>query len=274
MEFQESYLSQRIILAIIILGGFDWISLLLSRYISDYLALDAFTGFALRFGIRGVLFLGIVPFILKIPNGQRTFTEYLSDIRITNYKPATKLVLVTIISVCLLLGGLAIAAIFYGNFTLNLGLIFIEESPFVLIAINAGLWEEIMWRGIVLTLFLKRYSVQMSIAINSVLFALAHLINFFASPDVLMMLGQLIFVLIATPFLAIIFIKTESLLPGILIHYSIDAFGILFFGSMIQPGPNLIIGGIYMLAGWFLGNILAFGFLRMYLKDTEELRGE
>ncbi|MFX1559894.1 MAG: CPBP family intramembrane glutamic endopeptidase [Promethearchaeota archaeon] len=274
MESQESFLSQRIILAFIILMAFDWSSLILSGEISNYLALDGFTGFALRFGIRGVLFLGIAPFILKVPNGQRSFTQYLADIKISIFRPVGRNLIVTIASIVLLLGGLFIAAILYGNFVLDPSIIFLGESPYVLIAINAGLWEEIMWRGIVLTLFLKRYSVRMSIAINSVLFALAHLINFFVRPDILMMLGQLIFVLIATPFLATIFIKTESLLPGILIHYSIDAFGVLFYASMIQPGPNLIIGGIYMLTGWFIGNILAFGFLRVYLKDTESLEGE
>ena len=149
-----------------------------------------------------------------------------------------------------------------------------EESPFVLIAINAGLWEEIMWRGIVLTLFLKKYSVRISIAINTALFALSHLINLFAGQNILIMIGQLIFVLIATPFLAMIFIKTQSLLPGILIHYSVDAFGILFYASMLQPGPNLIVGGIYMLAGWFLGNILAFGFLMSYLRNGKSIEGE
>ena len=224
-----------------------------------------------RFGVRAILFLGIVPLILRVPNGQRTITEYLEDIRITNYRPAARLLIVTITSTILLLGGLAIAGILYGNFSLDFGLIASNESPMILIAINAGLWEEIMWRGIVLTLLLKRYSVRISITINTVLFALAHLINLLAGQDILLMIGQLIFVLIATPFIAYIFTKTKSLLPGILIHYSVDAFGPLFYFPMIQIGPNLIIGGIFMLVGWFVGNILAFGFLRIYLKDKESI---
>ena len=274
METQESFLSQRIILAIIIMAVLDWSSLIISKVICDFLALDLVTGFPIRFGIRAILFLGIVPFILKIPNGLRSFTEYLEDIRITNYKPAGRIVIVTVGSTILLLVGLALAGILYGNFFLDFSIIVSNESPMILIAINAGLWEEIMWRGIVLTLLLKRYSVRISIAINTVLFALAHLINLLAGRDILLMIGQLIFVLIATPFLAYVFIKTESLLPAILIHYSIDAFGPLFYYPMIQIGPDIIIGGIYMLVGWFIGNILAFGFLRIYLKDKESIVGE
>ena len=274
METRESFLSQRILLAFIIMEVLNWSSLIISNDICDFLALDLVAGFPIRFGIRAILFLGIVPFILKIPNGQRSFTEYLEDIRITNYKPAERILIVTIGSIFFLLGGLAIAGILYGNFSLDFSIIVSNESPLVLIAINAGLWEEIMWRGIVLTLFLKRYSVRTSIAINTVLFTFSHLINLLSRPDLLLMLGQLIFVLIATPFLAVIFIRTKSLIPGILIHYSVDAFGMLFYASMLQPGPNLIIGGIFMLVGWFVGNILAFGFLRIYLKDKESIVGE
>ena len=274
MEEQESYLSQRIILAFIVLEVLNWSFLLLGGFVTDFLVLDSISGFVFSFSIRAILFFGIAPFILKIPNGQRSLREYLDDIKITRYRPVGQILIVSIASILLLLGGLFVAGIFYGNFVLDLSIIFMEESPFVLIAINAGLWEEIMWRGIVLTLFLKKYSVRISIAINTVLFALSHLINLFAGQNILIMIGQLIFVLIATPFLAMISIKTQSLLPGILIHYSVDAFGILFYASMLQPGPNLIVGGIYMLAGWFLGNILAFGFLMSYLRNGKSIEGE
>ncbi|MFW9844435.1 MAG: CPBP family intramembrane glutamic endopeptidase [Candidatus Thorarchaeota archaeon] len=274
MEAEESFLSQRIIFAFIILEVLNWSFLLLGSYVNDLLALDVLTGFTFRFGIRAVQCLGIVPFILKVPNGKRSLGEYLADIKITNYKPTARLLIITIVSTCLLLAGLAVAGIAYGNFVLDTSIIFNEEAPLVLLAINAGLWEEITWRGIVLTLFLKRYSIRTSITINTILFALSHLINLFAGRDILIMIGQLIFVLIATPFLAYVFIKTESLLPSILIHYSIDAFGMLFYASMLQPGPNLIIGGIFMLVGWFVGNILAFGFLRIYLKDENSSIGE
>ncbi len=270
MEIEESFLSQRIVLAFIILEALNWSSLLLGTYVNDFLALDTVTDFTFRFGIKAVLFLGIVPFILKIPNGKRSLGEYLTDIKITNYKPTVRLLIITIISICLLLAGLLIAGIVYGNFILDPSIIFNEEAPFVLIAINAGLWEEVMWRGIVLTLFLKRYSSRTSITINTILFAISHLINLFAGRDILIMIGQLIFVLIATPFIAYVFIKTESLLPSILIHYSIDAFGPLFYASMLQPGPNLIIGGVYMLGGWLTGNVLAFIFLMYWIRRTND----
>ncbi|MHA2083195.1 MAG: CPBP family intramembrane glutamic endopeptidase [Candidatus Thorarchaeota archaeon] len=257
MTTQESFLSQKPIIAIIILEAFHWISLFGSSGLVESLGADMVSGFLLRFSIRAVLFLCIAPFVLKIPNGQRTFREYLNDIGLIKYRHARRNAILAVVSTMLLL-------------VFDLSVIHPDNSPVLLISINAGLWEEIMWRGIAITLLLKRFSVRTAIAIDTIFFTLAHLINLFAGRDLLSMLGQLIFVLIATPFLAYIFIRTESLIPGILIHYAIDAFSPLFMYSMIQPGPNLILGGIFMLTGWLVGNILAFIFLMTFFKYQSE----
>ncbi|MFX1369516.1 MAG: CPBP family intramembrane glutamic endopeptidase [Promethearchaeota archaeon] len=271
METEESFLSRRIWVAFIILE-LIWLALGFAvRYISGFLALDTLLDFALKFVLIGMFLLLFVPFILMIPRGKRTFRQYLDDIRLTQYRPVGRNLIIIIVSTLLLLSGLILTGFLYGNFTLDFTFLLPENSPILFVAINAGIWEEIMWRGIILTLFLKNYSVRTSISVNTVLFALAHLANLFVGQDLLVMLGQLIFVLIATPFIAYVFVKTESLLPGILIHFSIDALGSIFMASMIQPGPNLIIGGIYMLVGWFIGNILAFGFLVTYLKNDDKL---
>ena len=233
------------------------------------IALDAISGFIIRFFTRAFLLLFIVPLVLKIPNGQRSFSEYLEDIKLTQYRPLVRNLIIAVVSTFLLLTGLSLAGVLYGNFTLDLALLLPENSPLLLVAVNAGIWEEIMWRGIILTLFLRRFSVRTSIALNTVLFALSHLSNLLVGQDMLVMLGQLIFVLIATPFIAYVFIRTKSLLPGILIHFSVDALGPIFMNSMIQPGPSLIVGGIYMLVGWLFGNVLAFGFIHFFMKTRD-----
>ncbi|MHA2425588.1 MAG: CPBP family intramembrane glutamic endopeptidase [Candidatus Thorarchaeota archaeon] len=275
MSSEESFLSQRIWIAFIILES-CWITLgFLIRYTSDILATDWFLDFVLRFLFRGILLLLVVPLLLKIPNGERSYTEFLGDIKLTRYKPFVRNLIITVVSTLLLLSGLFLTGMLYGNYTVDLGFLLLPENAvYVFGAINAGVWEEIMWRGIILTLFLKRYSVRTSITLNTVLFALSHLQNLLVGRPLVEMLGQLIFVLIATPFIAYVFIKTESLIPGIIIHYAIDTLGHIFMISMIQPGPNLIIGGIYMLVGWFIGNILAFAFLKVYVKEESQSIGD
>ncbi len=274
MNSEESFLSQRIFVAFLVLEAFNWSILLLGTYISDLLLLDAITGFVFRFVIRGAFFLIFVPLVLRVPYGKRTYSEYLEDIKLTKFRPLGRNIVITISMLVILMGSLLLAAVLYGNFILDFSIIFSENSPFILLAVNAGVWEEIMWRGIFLTLLLRKYSVRTSIAINTVLFALSHLINLIAGQEIIVMIGQLIFVLISTPLIAYVFIKTERLWTVIIFHYSVDAFSPLFMYSMIQPGPNLIIGGIYMLVGWFIGNALAFGFLKFYLKEDSIILGD
>ncbi|MFX0094887.1 MAG: CPBP family intramembrane glutamic endopeptidase [Candidatus Hodarchaeota archaeon] len=113
-----------------------------------------------------------------------------------------------------------------------------------------------------LTLLLKKYNEKAAIIINTVLFALAHLVNLFVSSGLdlttalTLMAGQLLFVAIGTPLLALLFVKSKSLIPGIVVHYTNDAF-YPFLVSYMQPGPDLVRAGLYMLTGWLVGNIVA-----------------
>ncbi|MHA2163775.1 MAG: hypothetical protein ACXABF_15270 [Candidatus Thorarchaeota archaeon] len=160
MTTQESFLSQKPIIAIIILEAFHWISLFGSSGLVESLGADMVSGFLLRFSIRAVLFLCIAPFVLKIPNGQRTFREYLNDIGLIKYRHARRNAILAVVSTMLLLAGLLLAALAYGNFVFDLSVIHPDNSPVLLISINAGLWEEIMWRGIAITLLLcNRYNI-------------------------------------------------------------------------------------------------------------------
>ncbi|MHA2359596.1 MAG: CPBP family intramembrane glutamic endopeptidase [Candidatus Thorarchaeota archaeon] len=274
MEIKESFFSRRLVLTILVLEALNLVIGLGSRFLIDAFGIDTFMGFLFRFTVNAVFLLILVPFVMMVPKGKRTFDEYIQDIGLRRFRPLSKNIVITVATTVILLGGLLLAALLYGDFVFDPGVIHPANSPIILLSINAGFWEEIMWRGIILTMLLKRFDIRPAIAIDTVLFTVAHLSNLLVGQNAIVMLGQLIFVLIATPILAYIFIKTESLWPGILIHFSIDAFGLIFYQSMIQIGPNILIGGIYMLMGWFVGNILAFVFLRIFLKDEKSLVGE
>lgn len=226
-------------------------------------------GFFFRFAVQMTIWILIVPFILHLPNGDSDIWPYFDSIGLTKVKPFRRNVIITVVGIILTMGGMALGTMVFGDWVFDLSHILPPKSDMLLTAINPGLWEEIIWRGIVLTLLLKKYSLRTSIAINTVLFALAHLINLLGGQPPIVMLGQLIFVLIATPFIALVFVKTESLIPGIIIHYSIDAFQGLFMYLLIQAGPDLIIRGLFMLAGWFAGNVLAITFLLRVTKKQD-----
>lgn len=269
MEIEESFLSRRLVLTILVLETLNLVTGLGSWFIIDTFGIDTFPGFLFRFTVKAMFLLILVPFVLMVPKGKRTFDEYTQDIGLRNCRPLVKNVVITITTTVILLCGLLLAALLYGDFVFDPSVIHPANSPIILGSINAGLWEEILWRGIILTMLLKRFDIRPAIVIDTVFFAIAHLSNLLVGQNPIVMLGQLIFVLIGTPALAYIFIKTESLWPGILIHFAIDAFGPIFYNSMLQIGPNILIGGIFMLMGWFVGNILAFIFLIVYTKERD-----
>ncbi|MHA1944068.1 MAG: CPBP family intramembrane glutamic endopeptidase, partial [Candidatus Thorarchaeota archaeon] len=242
MEIKESFFSRRLVLTILVLEALNLVIGLGSRFLIDAFGIDTFMGFLFRFTVNAVFLLILVPFVMMVPKGKRTFDEYIQDIGLRRFRPLSKNIVITVATTVILLGGLLLAALLYGDFVFDPGVIHPANSPIILLSINAGFWEEIMWRGIILTMLLKRFDIRPAIAIDTVLFTVAHLSNLLVGQNAIVMLGQLIFVLIATPILAYIFIKTESLWPGILIHFSIDAFGLIFYQSMIQIGPNILIG--------------------------------
>lgn len=242
-----------------------------SWYIIDTFGIETYTGFLFRFIVKTVFLLLLVPFVLMVPRGKRSFDEYTHDIGLRNCRPLVKNIVITVTTTVILLFGLLLAALLYGDFVFDPSIIHPANSPALIVSVNAGLWEEILWRGIILTMLLKRVAIRPAIAINTVLFSIAHLSNLLVGQNPIVMLGQFIFVLIGTPALAYVFIKTESLWPGILIHFSVDAFGPIFYNTMLQVGPNILIGGIFMLMGWFVGNILTFIFLIAYTKERDQI---
>lgn len=271
MEIEESFLSRRLILAILVLEALNLVTSLGSWYIIDTFGIDTYTGFLFRFIVKTVFLLLLVPFVLMVPRGKRSFDEYTHDIGLRNCRPLVKNIVITVTTTVILLFGLLLAALLYGDFVFDPSIIHPANSPALIVSVNAGLWEEILWRGIILTMLLKRFAIRPAIAINTVLFSIAHLSNLLVGQNPIVMLGQFIFVLIGTPALAYVFIKTESLWPGILIHFSVDAFGPIFYNTMLQVGPNILIGGIFMLMGWFVGNILTFIFLIAYTKERDQI---
>jgi membrane protease YdiL (CAAX protease family) len=209
----------------------------------------------------------VIPFVLHLPNGKESFREYLQSIRLTKFSPIGKNIAVTVVCVLCVLGGMFGAALIFGGWTSDLSFLLPPDSYYLLSAINPGLWEEITWRGVILILLLKRFDTRTAIGINSVLFALTHLTNLLVGQPIIIMLGQLIFVLIGAPLLCLLFIKTESLIPGIIVHYSIDALQPYLTYNLLQLGPNILVGGIFFLVGSAIGTFVAIAALQWLTKS-------
>ena len=117
-----------------------------------------------------VLFV-IVPFILKLPNGKATLRSYMDDIQLIKIQPFLPLLILGISSSLIMLLMLsANSIIFRISEGLPLDQTFLKQMidlkknlpPVSLSFIVSfpAIFEEISWRGVLLVIFLKFYSVK------------------------------------------------------------------------------------------------------------------
>ena len=177
----------------------------------------------------------IAPFILLLPKGKRTYGQFMDDIGLTRVRPFFRLVLLAL-SCYLILALSQVAAsfvyrLFEGKpvtwgfvrmvFALSRNLA--PNSASLLFSI-AGALEEVGSRGIILTVFLNRYSKWKSIIFSSLGFGLMHLLNLTNGADLVFVLGQVAWAFMIGLFYGHVFVRTRSLLPSMVVHYLGNAF--------------------------------------------------
>jgi membrane protease YdiL (CAAX protease family) len=181
-----------------------------------------------------VLFV-IVPLVLRLPNGKTTFRQYLDDIQLSHIRPFLPLLILGISSSLIMLLVLAVNSIEFRitqGFPLNpafLGRVInlpANLPPKSLSYIKAfpAIFEEISWRGVILVLFLKKYSVKKSILITALGFGLLHFINLIFGGDPSFVIQQIIFGSALGFFYGYLVLRSDSLMPAMLFHYLVNMF--------------------------------------------------
>jgi len=181
----------------------------------------------------------LVPFVLRLPKGKRTYRQYLDDIGLSRMQPFIKLMLLALSCyVILALSQIAASLIYRLSEGLPITMDFIRRvinfsgdlppgSSSLLISIPSA-FEEVAFRGIVLTVFLNKYSEHKSIVFSSLGFGLMHVLNLANGADFIWVMGQIIWAFIIGLFYGYAFVKTRSLLPPMIVHY----LGNVFIGSL------------------------------------------
>jgi membrane protease YdiL (CAAX protease family) len=204
----------------------------------------------------------LAPFVLRLPKGKRTFGQYLDDIGLSRMQPFIQLVLLALSCYVILAlsqaGGSFVYRLYEGQpmswsfvrrvFDLSGDLP--PRSASLLISIPSA-FEEVAFRGIVLTVFLRKYSKRKSIIFSSIGFGLIHLLNLLFGREPIWVLGQVIMAFIFGLFYGYVFVRTRSLLPTMIVHYLSNA----FIGSLtgyLQSRASIEIQALY-------GVIFSFG---------------
>ena len=225
-----------------------------------------------------LLLFVIIPLLFKLPCGNGRLEHYLDDIGLLKLKPFLKLMLIGLTCYLIFLisqaSGTIIFRVSQGN-PVNVEFIremfrfsseFPPKSNGWLVSLPSIL-EEFVFRGIILVVFLNKYSSIKAVIYSAISFGLIHLLNLASDKEMIWVLGQVIYNSIAGLFYGYLFLRTKSLLPVILIHYLNN----LFIGtitSYIQSNASAEIQSFYGIVFFFglIPTTLSIIWIRYFLK--------
>lgn len=213
------------------------------------------------FGNILLLFI-IVPFSLGFPKRSHPYETYLSDIRLTHIKPLLRLILLGV-SCYLILVVCTIAGVLIYRLThgLPINMSFMRYS-FVLsneLPPHSKSWlysmpsilEEVAFRGVILAMFLRFYNQPKAILFSALGFGAIHLGNLLSGGDPVWVVGQAVWAAILGLFYGYVTLKTNSLLPAMIVHYLSNLF-VSVLNAYIQTNatiPEQVLYGIVFTLG-------------------------
>lgn len=236
-----------------------WISLLVIVLVTLPLIILAsilgLSGFSHGMFYNVLTLFVIIPFVLHLPKGKRSFKDYLSDIRLTSVRPFVPLLLLALSCYLILMLSQATGSIVYRLFEGQpvtasfLRHVFdvsgdLPPNSMSLFDSIPSMFEEVAWRGVILTMFLSRYSERKAIIISASGFGLIHLINLLSGRELVWVVAQVAWAGILGVFYGYVFLKSASLLPPMIVHWLGNAF-IGSFTDYIQASASVEIQALY-----------------------------
>ena len=199
------------------------------------------TAFGTIVGI--ILFFGIVPFVLGLPYGRTSLSEYLSAIRLQRPQSYYKFAVITVPCIIILFSSWLLASFIYNQFFLGGDLDFfftllmdtsraLPPNNWSIITATGSIFEEVLLRGVFLTMLLERHTERKSIVLSAGAFGGIHLLNLMNGPPTTQLLigvfAQILWSTLYGLFYGYLFLKADSLIPCMIMHYVGNGF-ISFF---------------------------------------------
>lgn len=130
--------------------------------------------------------------------------------------------------------------------------------PIVLIGLAPAIYEEVLFRGILIYNLKKKYDSPMTIVlISAIVFSLVHLTNIMGM-DLISLGLQLVMALVVGIVLGAIYLNTGDLVSVIFVHFMIDVLSGIFPGGMMTPYYFIVI----LVVIWIIEIIYGFILVR------------
>jgi membrane protease YdiL (CAAX protease family) len=177
-----------------------------------------------------ILLFVLVPFVLRLPAGKQSYRAYLDSIRLTRVRPFFQLLLLAlscylIQALCQAGGVLVYRAlqnlpITWSSMRITFDLVnLVPSDSWSWLGPLPSIFEEVTFRGVVLSLFLTRYSKPQAVLFSALGFGAMHLLNLISDRETVWVLGQFVWAAIFGVFYGVLVLKANSLWPAMLIHY-------------------------------------------------------
>jgi membrane protease YdiL (CAAX protease family) len=258
-----------IVLSINVIFSVD--TVLINAGFSDFLAY--FADFSIRF-LSGTIIVISIAFLMKsVSKRHISVKEYIkTDVWFSKGFSTQRTFIAGIISpLCYFMICIVVAS-GLGAFKLDFDIIFQNPDAITgvgwlifLYALIPGIWEEIIFRGVILNSVKSKYSANITILVSSILFGFFHVITSIIANQPLEML--IFYFMMSTLFgltWGYMVVKCESIIPGILAHYIIDAFGYAIITHPMNSGES--IAGPFFMTTTFLYPLVSFLLAKYFLK--------
>lgn len=204
-------------------------------------------GVVIKLAFFSVLAFAVIPFLLRLPAGKTTIRSYFKSIGLRGDHSMGRLLF-------LALSCYLIFALFQtvGSLIFHLT----TDQPFVLSFSNhglldsrsviAGIFEEIILRGVIVSVLLTRFAKKRTVLISAGLFAGLHLLNML-NPEAhgAWVLCQVIWAFGLGIMYAYVLVEWRSLIPLIILHYLINALVGVWFSGLNTQTLNSGLYGIF-----------------------------
>jgi membrane protease YdiL (CAAX protease family) len=175
----------------------------------------------LYFFVLGVLALCLMPYVIGLPNGRKSFQDYCRDIRLLPVTPLGRNILLGLLMATLTLSSIFLASLLTGHFVFDWSTV---PALRWVKGLTRGIWEEVFFRGIILVLFMRVFAKRKAVFFATFLFAMVHLNPMALGPEMVVDVFSIFLIGLLATYLIL---KTGSLLPAIVFHYLHDIFLLL-----------------------------------------------
>jgi membrane protease YdiL (CAAX protease family) len=217
----------------------------------------------LYFFALGVLALYLMPYVVGLPNGRKSFQDYCRDIRLLPVTPLGRNILLGLLMATLTLSSIFLASLLTGHFVFDWSTV---PALRWVKGLTRGIWEEVFFRGIILVLFMRVYPLRRAVFLSTFLFAVCHLNPMGINLEMIVDVVSIFFMGLLFTYLVL---KTGSLLPAIVFHYVHDIFLLLVQNT---PGADKTLASALLYA--FLWIALLIGaVLAKYIVERWPTKG-